>query len=714
MRRLLLLSLLLTSVSLPAMAASSPDELKSRLAAARQEAVENPALDAAPQNNSMPIAAAPTGNRQVLAELHADQGLPPGPPVLAPDKYDPLIFDKPPVLDAPAAAPPVPSPTGGKAIMAKNNPPATAPANRELPPAKITGAASGTEMMLPPLNHGHALQDTGLNGPKSVAAVLPPSAAPAVVTKEAIPLPQVMPQTTPGNKSVAELAGLDDAALNVPRIKAAQPAPTMAMGGRKDITPLPQTMPVPVVRNEPVQTAPLPMEKMADKQLEGSKPVATAEQKSSPEEKTFIKQAAPKKTASADHELVPVPQVMPPLPRAEQFDTVKAAPPAMPARRAMAPGHEQMSVYTPPAPRLMAQNIPLTPIVVPAAMAKGQWQTRSINAASNNPNDVFCLIENKFDNNVSIMIGQRADGYSTLGLNYGIDMLSPNKQYQVDVKVDNGFDESFMGYAESGHTLIVQLGKKASFFNMLPAAHNIVVAIPGSATNIAAQGIAGNLNNFSDCLQKIGGTDPMAAATSAVMAPVAPPIAPDMTPVPAAVPVTSQDMPLPTPVSAAPVAAVATASKAPVLTPAKPPWSAKVLTTLKQASITPMAVQENSSVTEWTDAGGQIHGQAWRVQGSDLVDAAMFEIDRAEKNCKGSFSSQIGAPEDKVGISTLAMESSCTSTDSATASAWLLQQSDGDLTAWEMQAPSAQRQTAIQARAQVLSTLQNNASAKAR
>lgn len=180
---------------------------------------------------------------------------------------------------------------------------------------------------------------------------------------------------------------------------------------------------------------------------------------------------------------------------------IKQAVPAVP----VVPVASTMTAMVTPAPSA------ITTITAPETTAAGAWRTRMI-AAQSDKEEPFCVMENKFTGNVALMIGQRADGYSTIGINYGIDMLVPGKSYSALVQVDQDFEENFNAFAQSGHMLIVQLGKKPSLFALLGQAQNLRIAVPGSASNFAIQGLTPALENFDKCLKSIGGSLPVAQA----------------------------------------------------------------------------------------------------------------------------------------------------------------------------------------------------------
>jgi len=711
MHRVYLPAVFLTFISLSAMAASSPDELKSQLAAARTEAVNSSS------SNAAPIATAPSGQRQMLAEMHDDM-----------QSSEELAAGAKPSIDMDDdSLVPIPSPVATK--------PTSLPKAQAKSPAHTTSVAAVKSSAAP------------------VSAAVPTS---------------------------MQTSSVD--AMDAPTKSEMMQLPTS-----KDYIQMPQT---PVVK-PPVQMTP----------VSKIMPVASTP-------------AAPKQNntdmALADTAIMPSTKTI-------STDTLVPAPVM----------HKSFTGFKPP-----------------AAAAKGAWRTRVMNQTTRDPKDAFCLIENNFDNDLILMIAQRQDGYSTLGLNYGIDMLQPGKTYQVSVRIDDMFDETFVGNAESSRTLVVQMGKKPSFFNTLPNSQAVRIAIPGAASTFSIQGIIASLPEFSNCIAKIGGSaTPIAPAMAAPTMPAVP-----------ANPVMTQDMPAPgmatasvatpsrnvsartaskpidLPVAmpkraAAPVApmmadtatggiasvheddsllpserinmsdkgvstnpTVSQASLAmppastmaidlpppegyephqPVSAPALPPvarpmanaktgaeisdesgllpseqigrgtvkpssmpmpidlpaaksapvpassgWSNSILSVIRQSGVQTSGLQQNPSMIEWTDGSGMMHGQALRVSGNDIIDAATNTLDQAEKNCKGTFTSQIGAPDEMGGLTTLAMESKCTSQGNSVISAWLLHKDSTAITAWEMQTSRNQRDLVFQTRSQLLDALKNTSAQK--
>ncbi len=218
----------------------------------------------------------------------------------------------------------------------------------------------------------------------------------------------------------------------------------------------------------------------------------------------------------------PTEKETPPVEAPPVTRTVAQTPPAPPP--IVAPV-EQMRVIQDgahTAPVVAPADVPPPPRVTnlpPAAHRIGSWKMRHIGAQNASG---FCLLEGTYDNSLTLMIGQRADGFATLGVNYGLEMLKTKRDYRINVATDNGFDEDFTGYAETSKTIIAQLGRKGSFFGALNDAHQLVVTMPGVVSVFDVEGINDAMTTFAQCT---GVSVPQAApATAPVAIPTPAPI----------------------------------------------------------------------------------------------------------------------------------------------------------------------------------------------
>lgn len=477
--------------------------------------------------------------------------------------------------------------------------------------------------------------------------------------------------------------------------KAIAPVVAKATPTPKAVTPVTEKT---VTKTEDVKTAaitPAPQLQPITEKPVTAKPVAKSAEKTAEKtaKNTSVKQvtkSAEKTTAVATKEkppeFLPMPKAMPAM-APKVIDTTKVSVTA-----------SASSVPAVPVIPAAAKNTPQ----IPASSPSEAWSIRLMGSTSDKDN-AFCLMENKFNNHASLMVGQRADGYSTIGINYGVDMLDTGRHYSTLVKLDNSFEENFNGYAESGRMMIVQLGKKPSFFAQLAHSQSLQVTLPGVASNFAVQGVNIALQDFGNCLASIGGTLPTGAPATTIAQGQNMPVVPNMA-------VQSSDLGNTgttggSVAAIAPVAVAAAVTSAPVASqPSGSPWSNGVITALNQANIRPANIQQSAAVIEWAENNG-MHGQIWQVAGNDILETTLDQLDNAEKECQGKFSSQIGAPESAGKNTVQLMESKCTTAQGMSISTWIVQQNPTGITVWEMRAPQTQNDASFGIRQRILVAL---------
>lgn len=479
----------------------------------------------------------------------------------------------------------------------------------------------------------------------------------------------------------------------------APPAPVVAKAA-----PVKAAVPefAPVVANTPVVTAPV-----------NAPPAVMPAPKVLP---PVVQQAAP----------APAPVVMPPV------TVAKAGPTPAPARsssEAVAQTNVMRPVQTKPNQQLAN-----------AAHRVGAWKIRTLEGKDKQ--SAFCLMEAAFDNDMMLLIGQRADGYSTLGVNYGLDMLQAQRPYKITVTLDNSFAEDFLGYAESGRMAIAQMGRKPSFFMELTRAQVLTVSMPGVATMFDMSGTMEQLPQFEQCLNSIGAAPlQQVTAQQEPSVPVidnAPVQASEIVPTPPVVAVAAPaPMPAPAPIVTAPVVTPpAPAQKVaelqwdkPVETkqvevkpvapmkldeplvalPAKTNWVQQAQGLLRDANVRTQSFTPAGDTALWRDQSGMVTGHVTATKDRDVIDAAQNALDAAEKKCNGAFDSQMGIPEnygaENMRVQAQSMESKCANGGQVTVSSWLVTQQGDSAMTWEMQANRDQRNAAFTARDQMLAVV---------
>src|SRR5690606_27546871 len=267
---------------------------------------------------------------------------------------------------------------------------------------------------------------------------------------------------------------------------------------------------------------------------------------------------------------------------------------------------------------------------------------------------------------------------------------------------------TFSAYAENPRVLVVQLGKKRSFFETLDSAHALRVAIPGAASSFKLDTLKDGLDDFSDCVVGLGG-EKIEAPKVAVTIEPAPAVAVEKVTESALIaPHNVQDIP-PQPLETIQAEekpeiifdeAPQTAEAAPALS-----WVDETKSFLFGLGLSEQPKQDAAeTMVAWELA--TVNAKAQRMGNIDPLEAATKALDTHEKTCAGTFSSQIGLPETLQGGTFLQMESKCATASDVTVSTWLIEQREnGQVTAWTFTSPREQRAEAFRQRALVQKAL---------
>jgi hypothetical protein len=329
-----------------------------------------------------------------------------------------------------------------------------------------------------------------------------------------------------------------------------------------------------------------------------------------------------------------------------------------------------------------------------------------------------------------------------------MDLLQLDRDYKTTVHVDHLFAEDFIAKARQTNLLVVQMGRKDSFFDALRQGKALHVALDGGASTFDIAALRDVVPAFNTCMVEQGGTG-LSAVAKTVSAPVvaAPVVAPaviapshtvsapatasTVTSAPVAV---ASTLPAPrreadikaavglghmttsAPTQAPALAAATTIPAAPVVAPAQaaPAMSlspAKINAILQNASIRSTARTAGGGYA-WGQSGdlvtGQVDEKQFAAGKEDLLEGAMRDIDAREKNCGTSFTSEIGIPEQYGAMEILATETACAHNGTKTAEATLYQRIGRVFRIWTQRSADSDRDTLISQRDRLASALQKD------
>lgn len=327
----------------------------------------------------------------------------------------------------------------------------------------------------------------------------------------------------------------------------------------------------------------------------------------------------------------------------------------------------------------------------------GNWATRALEPSAPGKNDALCLLQNHFNNNLTLVLGQDSSGTAMLAIDYGIEMLESPQDYTAKVQLDKAFEQDLPAYTTSPAKIIIQLGKNPGFFSTLQSAGALHVALPGLASTFSLENLSQGLAGFAQCLNSIGGQALPAAAAMPV--PAAPVMEMPNVPIPA---ISTHELNTPQTVQAVPVAPPIIPASAPAEQMLDPAWRDKAETAIRQSGIAFYDLTKSESGLHWSNSAGQLQARVSAMLSGDILDAASGVIDQQEKSCAGQFGSQMGVPD---GDNFLQMESKCVTGSLIIVSTWILHQQGQTTTIWQMASPRDTRGLAFDAREKILSTL---------
>ena len=321
----------------------------------------------------------------------------------------------------------------------------------------------------------------------------------------------------------------------------------------------------------------------------------------------------------------------------------------------------------------------------------GDWKSRGMEATAPNKNDAICLLQNRFNNDLTLVIGRDSTGMGMVAVNYGIDVLAAPQEYDIRIQLDKVYDQNLPGYADNPDRIVATLEKSDAFFSALQSADALHVEMRGLASTFSLKNLSQGLQSFASCLAGFGG-GPLPSA--AAVAPAAP--APDMPQVPIP-PVAAHDL-------NTPQAALDIPMPSGTATPGGPDvsWQYRTANILQNTGVMPQHMQQDGDTIHWSNGLDSMHGTVRTVVSTDSLEVASNAIDAQEKNCRGTFASQMGLPDENGMIQ---MESKCVIGNEVTVSTWLVTQKGNAATIWQMSSLRDARQWAFQARDKILSAL---------
>lgn len=394
-------------------------------------------------------------------------------------------------------------------------------------------------------------------------------------------------------------------------------------------------------------------------------------------------------------------------------------------------------VIVKPIPQPRFTNTAPKAFVPPAAHSVQNWTVKNVRETSDFPS--YCLISNRFENGMGLYATRSPDGNSTLGLDFGFDILEQDRRYAVTVEVDHLFNNDFTAQASDDVMMVIQMGKKDTFFNALRQGQALHISMPGAASTFDLANINASYNEFTQCLALQNGAAIAETVTPVVVA-TAPVVSKIITPQEPTKTVIKEDI---LPKNSLPIVkqkTVVAMTQDQTVTPTEAQLTAKpveltnfsqkftpkhslandnfsidsILTASRIGHSSIRMDDQNSNIMHWTTETDNIAGilveTPWTSQTS-LLDRLMDDVDTMEQTCMGEFTSQIGIPETYGHAIIANAETKCITGDIAVSAAHVYQGSGNTIKVWTQSGPSKLSQDIINHRNKISGILRQRATA---
>lgn len=387
----------------------------------------------------------------------------------------------------------------------------------------------------------------------------------------------------------------------------------------------------------------------------------------------------------------------------------------------------------------------------PPAAPLQNWTVKNIAATNDLPS--YCLISNRFENGMGVYATRSPDGNSTLGLDFGFDVLEQDRLYKVSVEIDHLFSDSFTAQASDEVMMVVQMGQQDAFFNALRTGQALHISMPGAASTFALDNLTPSYQQFKQCLKLQNGTaivETQKPLPTSPVIPTAPVVIEEVT----SVPITAEE---PTKVTRKedilPKNSLPEVKEKQLSSPAmvqtsmgvneKPSQQTETFNPVKLNDFSKTFVaptegsndnlsvdsiltasgightairldDENENILHWSlkqeNISGTLVETPWVSQAS-LLDRLMDDIDTMEQICVGEFTSQIGIPA-TFGKNIIAhAETKCSTDGKATNAAHIYQGSGNTIKVWTLAGPSDLSRDIISSRNKISGILRQRATA---
>jgi hypothetical protein len=132
----------------------------------------------------------------------------------------------------------------------------------------------------------------------------------------------------------------------------------------------------------------------------------------------------------------------------------------------------------------------------------GDWRGGAV--PDSNGNFAYCTVQNRFDNNLVLIIARNPKGENGLAIGIPGAKMVKGTQFQMSVRVDETVKRNLMGVAQEPDLLVVSTGKDDELYESMRKGSRLIMQGPTDTAIFQLRGTGKALGELKTCAQKGG------------------------------------------------------------------------------------------------------------------------------------------------------------------------------------------------------------------
>ena len=124
----------------------------------------------------------------------------------------------------------------------------------------------------------------------------------------------------------------------------------------------------------------------------------------------------------------------------------------------------------------------------------------------------YCVMTSEFDGDIELTFTRNLEGYSSVAVNFQGSFFKQGMEYEVFLQTEGAESRRFIGRADGGRSLIIQIGLDDGFYLSLKGDGNLRIGLPEMDMTFALREFSTSYISLLDCASKIKNREPRTAA----------------------------------------------------------------------------------------------------------------------------------------------------------------------------------------------------------